>query len=58
MFLVCWQLFLLSSVTPGVVCALDCFAGMTKRSHEFLIKEETKFVNISKIREDEAAMGQ
>ena len=36
---------------PGVVCALDCFAGMTKRSHEFVIKEEIKFVNIVETRE-------
>ena len=35
----------------GVVCALDCFAGMTKRSHEFVIKEEIKFVNTSNVRE-------
>ena len=35
----------------GVACALDCFAGLTKRSHEFVIKEEIKFVNISKVRE-------
>jgi hypothetical protein len=30
------------------MCALDYFAGMTKRSHEFVIKEEIKFVNFSK----------
>ena len=30
---------------------LNCFAGTTKRSHEFVIKEEIKFVNISKVRE-------
>ena len=30
---------------------LNCFAGMTKRSHEFMIKEKIKFVNISKVRE-------
>jgi len=51
MFLVCWQLFLLPTVTLGVDCALDCFTGMTKRSHEFVIKEEIKAVNISKVRE-------
>ena len=30
---------------------LNYFAGMTKCSHEFVIKEEIKFVNISKVRE-------
>ena len=34
----------------GSVC-LKCFAGMKKRSHEFVIKEEIKFINISKVRE-------
>ena len=30
---------------------LNCFAGMTKHSHEFMVKEEIKFINISKVRE-------
>ena len=34
----------------GSVC-LKCFAGMKKHSNEFVIKEEIKFVNISKVRE-------
>ena len=51
MFLICWQLFLLPTVTLGVDYALDCFAGMTKRSHEFVIKEKIKFVNTSKVQE-------
>src|SRR6185312_3989686 len=29
---------------------LNYFAGMTKHSHKFVIKEEIKFVNISKVR--------
>ena len=36
---------------PGGSVCLKCFAGMKKRSHEFVIKEEIKFVNISKVRE-------
>ena len=30
---------------------LNYFAGMAKRSHEFVIKEEIKFINISKVQE-------
>ena len=41
-----------SQLSPwGYILHLNCFAGMTKRSHEFVIKEEIKFVNISKVRE-------
>ena len=36
---------------PGGSVCLKCFEGMKKRSHEFVIKEEIKFVNISKVRE-------
>ena len=36
---------------PGGSVCLKCFAGMKKRSHEFVIKEEIKFANISKVRE-------
>ena len=36
---------------PGGSVCLKCFAGMKKRSHEFVIKEEIKFVNTSKVRE-------
>ena len=36
---------------PGGSVCLKYFAGMKKRSHEFVIKEEIKFVNISKVRE-------
>ena len=35
---------------------MNCFAGMTKPSHEFLIKEEIKFVNISKVRKASPAV--
>ena len=36
---------------PGGSVCLKCFACMKKRSHEFMIKEEINFVNISKVRE-------
>ena len=35
----------------GRLCTSIFFAGMTKCSREFVIKEEIKFVNISKVRE-------
>ena len=39
-----------SQLSPwGYIVHLNCFAGMTKRSHEFVIKEEIKFVNIPKV---------
>ena len=39
-----------SQLSPwGQIVHLNYFAGMTKRSHEFVIKEEIKFVNISKV---------
>ena len=36
---------------PGGSVCLKCFASIKKRSHEFVIKEEIKFTNISKVRE-------
>src|SRR6185312_494166 len=41
-----------SQLSPwGYIVHLNCFASMTKRSHEFVIKEEIKFVNSPKVRE-------